>query len=49
MCYFFNRLLISFNEYNNFRHFHLTTIAELFRERSLLGNLTLITSHLTVL
>ena len=32
-----------------FRHFYLTTIAELFRGRSLLRNSTLITSRLTVL
>ena len=48
------RLLLSiqhipFDEYSNFRHFHLTIIAALFRERSLLRNSTLITSHLTVL
>ena len=42
-------LHIPFDEYNNFRHFHLTIIAELFRGRSLLRNSTLITSHLTVL
>ena len=33
---------ISFDEYNNFRHFHSTVIAEMFRGR-------LITLHLTVL
>ena len=41
-------LHIPFDEYNNFRHFHLAIIAELFRGRSLLRNSTLITSHLTV-
>ena len=40
---------IPFDEYNNFRHFHLTIIVELFRGRSLLRNSTLIASHLTVL
>ena len=38
-----------FDEYNNFRHFHLNIIAELFIGISLLRNLTLITSHSTVL
>ena len=42
-------LNILFVEHNNFRHFYLTLIAELFRGRSLLKNSTLITSHLTVL
>ena len=42
-------LHILFDEFNNFRHFHLTIIAELSRRRSLLRNSTLITSHLTVL
>ena len=49
---FFNWLSIlhiPFDKYNNFRHFHLTVITELFRERSLLRNSTLTTSHLTVL
>ena len=49
---FFNWLSIQhipFDEYNNFRHFHLTIIAELFRGRSLPRNATSITSHLTVL
>ena len=30
---------IPFDEYNNFEHFHLTIIAELFRGRSLLRNI----------
>ena len=42
-------LLILFDEYNNFRHFDLTIIAELFRGRFLLRNSTSITSHLTIL
>ena len=42
-------LHIPFDEYKNFRHFHLTIIGELFKGRSMLRNLTLITSHLTVL
>ena len=48
---FFNWLSIlhiPFDKCNDFRHFYLTIIAELFR-RPLLRNLTLITSHLTVL
>ena len=50
--YFFNWLSIlhiPFDEYNNFRHFHLTIIAELLWGRSLLKNSTVITSHLKVL
>ena len=42
-------LHIPFDEYNSFRHFHLTIIAELFRGRALLKTSALITSHLTVL
>ena len=40
---------MNFDEYKNFRHFHLTIIAELFRLRSLLRNSKLTASHLTVL
>ena len=36
-----------FDEYNDFRHFHLIIIAELFRGRSLLRNSTLIRVLLT--
>ena len=43
------QIFIAFDEYNNFRHFHLTIIAELFKERPLLRNSTLITFHLKVL
>ena len=42
-------LHIHFDGYYNFRHFNLTIITELLRERSLLRNSTLITSHLIVL
>ena len=44
--YWLSILNISFDEHNNFRYFHLTIIAELFRGRSLLRNLKSITSHL---
>ena len=33
---------IPFDKYDNFRHFHLTIIAELLREKSLQRNSTLI-------